>query len=55
MDLGGASWIVTNIMFVVALAAALTYAIFKWHLIKDDRRPSEARDRAAHRNYKQGG
>jgi hypothetical protein len=55
MDLGGALFIVIDIVFVIALAGAIAYGIMRWHGIKDDRRRGEIRDRATRRNYEEGG
>jgi hypothetical protein len=55
MDLGGTLFIVIDIVFVTALAAALAYGVMKWHSVRNDRRQTELRDRATRRNYEQDG
>jgi len=55
MDLGGALWIIIDIVFVVALAGALAYGAIQWQRIKDDRRSRQSRDAATRENYEEGG
>jgi hypothetical protein len=55
MDLGGALWIVIDVLFVTALAGALAYGAFQWNRIKDDRHRRQSRDAATRENYEEGG
>jgi hypothetical protein len=55
MDLGGALWIVIDIVLVVVFAGVIAYATFKWHSVKDNRRLAKMRDQATRRNYEEGG
>jgi hypothetical protein len=55
MELGGALWIVIDVLFVVALAGAIAYATFKWHSARNGRRLARQRDRATLRNYEEDG
>jgi hypothetical protein len=55
MDLGGALWIIIDIVFVAMLAGALAFGAFQWHRIKDDRRRRLRRDAATRENYEEGG
>jgi len=55
MDLGGSLWIVIDVLFVTALAAALAYGAMQWHRVKDSRRQRLRREAATHANYEDGG
>ena len=55
MDIGGSLWIVIDVLFVTALAAALAYGAMQWHRIKDKRRQRLHRDAVTRANYDEGG
>jgi hypothetical protein len=52
MDLGAFLWVVIDVVFVAALAAALVYGVLQWRRRRQDGIAKEAEEKAVDRAYR---